>query len=89
VVRDVTLLISRDVSLSELLRAVDTQAGTDYSGAQLVGTYEGENIPQSKRAVTVRIEYRSDDRTLRDEEVEERHRGLIDLLLKKFSAELH
>jgi len=89
VVRDVTLLISRDLSLSELMRAVDAQAVADYSGAQLVGTYEGKNIPESKRAVTVRIEYRSDDRTLRDEEVEERHRGLIDSLLKKFSAELH
>jgi phenylalanyl-tRNA synthetase beta chain len=89
VVRDVTLLISRDLSLSELLRAVDSAAVADYAGAQLVGTYEGKNIPESKRAVTMRIEYRSDDRTLRDEEVEERHRGLIDSLLKKFSAELH
>jgi len=89
VVRDVTLLISRDVSLSELLRAVDSDAVADYAGAQLVGTYEGKNIPESKRAVTMRIEYRSDDRTLRDDEVEERHRGLIDSLLKKFSAELH
>ena len=89
VVRDVTLLISRDVSFSELLRAVASEAVADYSGVKLVGTYEGKNIPESKRAVTVRIEYRSDDRTLRDEEVEERHRGLIDSLLKRFSAELH
>ena len=89
VVRDVTLLISRDVSLSELLRAIDSDAGPDYAGAQLVGTYEGKTIPESKRAMTLRIEYRSDDRTLRDEEVEARHRGLIDSLLKKFSAELH
>ena len=89
VVRDVTLLISRDVSLSELLRAIDSDAVADHAGAQLVGTYEGTNIPESKRALTLRIEYRSDDRTLRDEEVEARHRGLIDSLLKKFSAELH
>jgi phenylalanyl-tRNA synthetase beta chain len=71
------------------LRAVDSEAVADYGGAQLVGTYEGKNIPESKRAVTMRIEYRSEDRTLRDEEVEERHRGLIDSLLKSFSAELH
>ncbi len=89
VVRDITLLISRDVSLSELLRAIDSDAVADNAGTQLVGTYEGKNIPESKRALTLRIEYRSDDRTLRDEEVEARHRGLIDSLLKKFSAELH
>lgn len=89
VVRDVTLLIARDVSLSELLRVVDSASVADYSSVQLVGTYEGENIPEGKRSVTLRIEYRSDDRTLRDEEVEERHRGLIDLLLKEFAAQLH
>ena len=61
----------------------------DYSGAMLVGTYEGENIPEDKRSMTLRIEYRSDERTLRDEEVEERQRRLIDSLLKKFNAELH
>jgi phenylalanyl-tRNA synthetase beta chain len=55
----------------------------------LVGTYEGENIPANKRSITLRLEYRAEERTLRDEEVEERHRGLIDSLLKKFDAELH
>jgi hypothetical protein len=35
------------------------------------------------------MEYRSADGTLRDEEIEERHRGLIDVLLIKFNAKLH
>jgi phenylalanyl-tRNA synthetase beta chain len=89
VVRDVTLLVGRGLDLSELLAAVDAERVTDYSAAKLVGTYEGKNIPEDKRSITLRIEYRSSDRTLRDEEVEERHRGLIDSLVKKFAAELH
>ena len=52
---------------------------TTTSGVKLVGTYEGQNIPADKRSVTLRVEYRSDQRTLRDEEVEERHRRLLDL----------
>lgn len=89
VVRDVTLLVSRDVAFAELLRAVESEKVADYSDAELVGTYEGKNIPEDKRSVTLRIEYRSEVGTLRDEEVEERHRGLIDSLIKNFSAELH
>jgi len=61
----------------------------NYQGTELVGIYEGKNIPEDKRSVTIRIEYRSPEGTLRDEEVEERHRGLIDSLMKKFNAELH
>ena len=89
VVRDVTLLVSRDVNFADLVQFVDSEQIANYAGVMLVGTYEGKNIPADKRAITLRLEYRSGEGTLRDEEVEERHRGLIDLLLIKFSAKLH
>jgi phenylalanyl-tRNA synthetase beta chain len=88
-VRDVTLVVDREVSFAELVQAVDSERIADHSKTRLVGTYEGHGIPEGKRSVTLRIEYRSDERTLRDEEIEERHRALIDSLLKKFAAELH
>jgi len=89
VVRDVTLLVDRSIGFTELTKAVESQEIEDYQQVLLVGTYEGQNIPDNKRSVTLRIEYRSDQRTLRDEEVEERHRHLLDTLLQKFAAELH
>jgi phenylalanyl-tRNA synthetase beta chain len=89
VVRDVTLLVDRDVAFVELVEAADAESVSDYSGAKLVGTYEGKNIPHGKRSVTLRIEYRSPEGTLRDEAVEERHRVLVNSLVNKFSAEIH
>ena len=89
VVRDVTLLVNRDMTFAGLADAIEAEKVDDYQGVKLVGTYEGQNIPDNKRSITLRIEYRSDQRTLRDEEVDERHRRLLDSLLKKFSAELH
>ena len=89
VVRDVTLLVDRSVGLNDLVAAVELEQIEDYQQVKLVGTYEGENIPDDKRSITLRLEYRSEQRTLRDEEVEERHRRLLDSLLKKFNAELH
>jgi phenylalanyl-tRNA synthetase beta chain len=89
VMRDMTLLVDRGITLAELQSAIDTQQVDDYRGAQLVGTYEGPNIPAGRRTVTLRIEYRSDERTLRDDVVEERQRALIDSLLLKFDAQLH
>jgi phenylalanyl-tRNA synthetase beta chain len=87
--RDVTLLVDRAVSFVELVQAADSHAIPDYSGVTLVGTYEGTNIPADKRSITLRMEYRSDEGTLRDEAVEEQHRELIDSLVTKFGAELH
>lgn len=89
VVRDLTILVDRRITLDELLSTVAEERVDDCRGAQFVGTYEGASIPEDRRAVTLRIEYRSDERTLRDEEVEERQRRLIDSLLRQYSAQLH
>ena len=87
VVRDISLLLNRNIALDDLLNAVREKHVPDFRGVKLVGTFEGGNIPSSKRSVTLRLEYRSDERTLRDEEVEERHAQLTSSLLETFSAQ--
>ena len=87
VVRDLSLLVNRNVALEEIYTAVTEQHVPDCRSVKLVGTFEGGNIPSSKRSVTLRLEYRSDERTLRDEEVEERHSRLTSSLLQTFAAE--
>jgi phenylalanyl-tRNA synthetase beta chain len=87
VVRDISLLLNRSIALDDLVNAVKEKRVADFRGVTLVGTFEGGNIPSSKRSVTLRLEYRSDERTLRDEEIEERHAQLTSSLLDTFSAQ--
>ena len=87
VVRDISLLLNRSVALDDLLNTVKEKHVADFRGVKLVGTFEGGNIPSSKRSVTLRLEYRSDERTLRDEEVEDRHAQLTSSLLDTFAAQ--
>ena len=87
VMRDLSLLVNRNVALEEIFSVVNDQHVQDCRSVKLVGTFEGGNIQSSKRSVTLRLEYRSDERTLRDEEVEERHTRLTSSLLEAFAAE--
>ena len=87
VTRDISLLVDRKVSLDEIFSAVDKQHVADCRSVKLVGTFEGGNIQSSKRSVTLRLEYRSDERTLRDEEVEAYHSRITAALLETFAAE--
>jgi len=80
-------LLDRQVELQQILNAVNELHVDNCRGAILVGIYEGANIATNKKSITIRIEYRSDERTLRDEEVEDRHARLTASLLKTFSAE--
>lgn len=87
VTRDISLLVNRNVALDKIFAAVNDQHVADCRSVKLVGTFEGGNIQSSKRSVTLRLEYRSDERTLRDEEVEEYHSRLTTALLEQFEAE--
>jgi phenylalanyl-tRNA synthetase beta chain len=87
VVRDISLLVGRRVTLAEMLDTVAGQRLENCRDAKLVDVYEGANLPEGKRSVTLRMEYRSDERTLRDEEVDEMHALLVQALEERFGAQ--
>jgi phenylalanyl-tRNA synthetase beta chain len=88
IVRDVSLLVDRQVTLADLTDAAENQRADYFVGVTFVGTYEGEGIADNQRSVTLRFEYRAPDRTLRDEEIDAVHWPLINALKEKFSAEI-
>ena len=88
VVRDASLLVSRRVTFDELRRAVTGLGIETLRGASLYDVYEGANLPEGKRSITLRVEYRADERTLRDEEVDEAHARVVRLLEESFGAQL-
>jgi len=88
VVRDVSLLVGRRVTLAEMLDAVSEEGIEFCRDAQLVDVYEGANLPEGKRSVTLRVEYRAEMRTLRDEEVDEMHARIVQALESRFGATL-
>ncbi len=88
IVRDVSLLVDRRASVAEIMSAAEQQQANYFAGVSFVGTYEGEGIPDNKRSATLRFEYRADDRTLRDEEVDAVHWPVVEALKEKFGAEV-
>jgi phenylalanyl-tRNA synthetase beta chain len=86
--RDATLIADRRVSFAELRDAVVELNLEQVRRVMLVYVYEGASIPEGQRSVTLRLEYRADDRTLRDEEVDELHRRIVKSLEEKFGAQL-
>jgi phenylalanyl-tRNA synthetase beta chain len=88
VMRDVSLVADRGVTFAELRRATLELNLEQVRRVMLVYVYEGERVPEGQRSVTLRLEYRADDRTLRDEEVDELHTRIVSTLEEKFGAQL-
>jgi phenylalanyl-tRNA synthetase beta chain len=86
--RDISVLIDRSVAFAEMERAIIAQPLEYLRKVELVDVYEGVNLPEGKRSLTLRIEYRADERTLRDEEVDAMHANIVSTLEQTFGAQL-
>jgi len=87
VVRDVSLLADRGVTYAEMRDAALGLRIEECRGVSLVDVYEGAGLPEGKRSVTLRFEYRADDRTLRDEEVDAMHARVVAALETELGAQ--
>ena len=88
VVRDISLVADRHTTFEVMRRAVLDLQLAYCRGVSLVDVYEGANLPEGKRALTLRIEYRADERTLRDEEVDEMQAHALRTLEANCGAQL-
>jgi phenylalanyl-tRNA synthetase beta chain len=88
VARDLSLVADRRASYGEMRRAVLSLGIPECRGVALVDVYEGANLPEGKRSLTLRVEYRADERTLRDEEVDAMHARAVGALASEFGAQL-
>jgi phenylalanyl-tRNA synthetase beta chain len=86
--RDVSLVADRGVAVGRMRRRVLALGLEECRGVALVDVYEGANLPEGKRSLTLRVEYRADDRTLRDEEVDAMHARAVAALEGEFGAQL-
>ncbi|MFL6253798.1 MAG: phenylalanine--tRNA ligase subunit beta [Pyrinomonadaceae bacterium] len=88
VARDVSFVADRGVAYGEMRRALLSLGIEECRSVALVDVYEGANVPEGKRSLTLRVEYRADDRTLRDEEVDAMHARVVVALEGEFGAQL-
>jgi phenylalanyl-tRNA synthetase beta chain len=51
-----------------------------------VDVYEGKGVADNERSLTIRLEYRSDERTLIDEEVDAAHSQIVSSLENDLGA---
>jgi len=65
--RDLSLLIDANIAFDKVESALKTSApGVPYC---LIDLYQGENVPQGKKSITLRFEFSSMEKTLTDKEI--------------------
>jgi len=88
IVRDLSLIVERRVAWADVRQAIGELNLTPLRRIEFVDAYEGQSVPEGYRSLTLRLEYRADDRTLRDDEVDEMQERVLRGLHERFGARL-
>jgi phenylalanyl-tRNA synthetase beta chain len=86
--RDIALVVDEKIPaarVEEIMRSFPSEL---IAGISFFDFFKGKNIPAGKKSLAFNILYRSNERTLRDEEIETLHASLVDYLIKETGGEL-
>jgi phenylalanyl-tRNA synthetase beta chain len=86
--RDITIIVNNDIETQKIVAEGYNQAEALVESFNLLDVFEGKPIAEGKKSVSLRVTYRSPDKTLQDEDVTPIHQSIADRLVKAFKAGL-
>jgi len=86
VTRDLALIVEDTMAAGDLLNALWRANDGSIKEIRLFDLYRGNPVPPGKKSLAFRLIYQRDDRTLTDQEVNDFHRRLIQLLGQQYGG---
>ena len=86
--RDIAILLDDTISASSIYDVIKEEARELVKSVDVFDLYKGQQIQEGKKSLAYTIEYRSDERTLNDKEVNDMHKKVQDALTKRLGAQI-
>lgn len=84
--RDIAVEVSSEVTAADLLETIRRKGGKYLREARIFDLYSGKGIEKGKRSVAFRLNFQSDERTLKDSEVDHHVRRIAEELSYRYQA---
>jgi len=86
--QDLAILLDEEHSAQEIERVIHSEGAPLLEKIELFDLYTGEQVPNGKKSLAYALTYRSDERTLTDQEVHEVHQKIQTALEHKLNAQI-
>ncbi|MBQ7453437.1 MAG: phenylalanine--tRNA ligase subunit beta, partial [Selenomonadaceae bacterium] len=86
--RDLAILVDHDTAAGDVEKVIAKSGGKFFKGVTLFDVYTGERISADKKSLAFAIEFRSNERTLKDEEADEAFKNILAAVEKNCGATL-
>ncbi|MDX2439089.1 MAG: phenylalanine--tRNA ligase subunit beta, partial [Desulfobacterales bacterium] len=86
--RDITVIVNQNTESGAILECIQNVREQLVESMYLFDVFTGDPIPPGKKSISIRVTYRSNKKTLEDEDVGNIHKAITDRLIKEFDAGL-
>lgn len=86
--RDLSLIVPEEVAWAQIECAAAELGLEFHAGTTFVGTFRGKQVGSGRKSVTVRMQFRAPERTLRHEEVDPQVQRATEAMKSRFGAEI-
>ena len=86
--RDLAILVNPDVAASDVEKVIVKSGDKILKAVTLFDVYTGERISADKKSLAFALEFRSNERTLKDEEADEAFKNILAAVESEFGATL-
>ncbi len=86
--RDLAVVIKEEIEIGEITKAISDKAGEILKNIELFDIYQGDQIKEGYKSAAFELKFQAADRTLTDQEVNERFNQIVDYLSEEYSAEI-
>ncbi|MFC1667277.1 phenylalanine--tRNA ligase subunit beta [Candidatus Omnitrophota bacterium] len=86
--RDISILLDDSVNASSIFDLVKKEGKDIVRSIDVFDLYKGQQIGEGKKSLAYTVEYRSDEKTLKDEDVSQIHKNIQDALVEKLGAQI-
>lgn len=84
--RDIAMLVSAEVPAESIIECAKSIKSPDVERIEIFDLYCGSGIPEGFKSIAIRIGYRSNEKTLTEEEIGNIHKKIIDNLVNKLKV---
>ena len=86
--RDLAILVDHDTAAGDVEKVITKHGGNFFKGVTLFDVYTGDRISADKKSLAFALEFRSNERTLKDEEADSAFKNILTAVEKEFGATL-
>ena len=88
IVRDLAFVVEKDIEVASIIKAIKGCGKQIIKEVEVFDQYMGEHVKDGYKSIALSITFQANDRTLKDDEINEVHHQILNVLKDKLNAKL-